>query len=135
MVWIFVQTTGVMYHNLSLWSEVWKYYISSYECPVYVNSLCHSYNELSINGLYLMYTLTSTIARRCWYSVCGEDRCWRKWYCILIVYCYSICTIVAEPKTVVSGLAKCVSLEQLKDRLVVVVCNLKPVNMRGMHLQ
>ena len=42
-------------------------------------------------------------------------------------------TVVAEPRTVVSGLAKCVPLEELKDRLVAVVCNLKPVNMRGVY--
>ena len=41
---------------------------------------------------------------------------------------------MAEPRTVVSGLAKCVPLEELKDRLVAVVCNLKPVNMRGVYL-
>ena len=32
-----------------------------------------------------------------------------------------------------SGLAKFVPLEELKDRLVAVVCNLKPVNMRGAY--
>jgi len=37
----------------------------------------------------------------------------------------------AEPRTVVSGLAKFMSLEELQDRLVVVLCNLKPVSMRG----
>ena len=36
-----------------------------------------------------------------------------------------------EPRTVVSGLAEYVPLEELQDRLVVMVCNLKPVNMRG----
>ena len=36
-----------------------------------------------------------------------------------------------EPRTVVSGLAACVPLEELQDRLVAVVCNLKPANMRG----
>ena len=44
------------------------------------------------------------------------------------------CIVMTEPRTVVSGLAKCVSLEELKDRLVAVVCNLKPVNMRGVYL-
>lgn len=37
----------------------------------------------------------------------------------------------AEPRTIVSGLVKYVPLEQMKDRLVVVICNLKPRNMRG----
>ena len=36
-----------------------------------------------------------------------------------------------EPRTVVSGLAEYVPLEELQDRLVVLMCNLKPVNMRG----
>ncbi|XP_065908661.1 tyrosine--tRNA ligase, cytoplasmic-like [Dysidea avara] len=38
-----------------------------------------------------------------------------------------------EPRTVVSGLAKCVPVEELRDRLVAVVCNLKPANMRGVR--
>ncbi|KAL1138775.1 hypothetical protein AAG570_008837, partial [Ranatra chinensis] len=33
--------------------------------------------------------------------------------------------------TVVSGLVKHVSLEEMKDRLVVLLCNLKPAKMRG----
>ena len=37
----------------------------------------------------------------------------------------------SEPRTVVSGLAEYVPLEELQDRLVVMMCNLKPVNMRG----
>lgn len=36
-----------------------------------------------------------------------------------------------EPRTVVSGLVEYVSMEALQDRLVVMLCNLKPVNMRG----
>lgn len=36
-----------------------------------------------------------------------------------------------KPRTVVSGLAEFVPLEDLQDRLVVMMCNLKPVNMRG----
>ena len=40
-----------------------------------------------------------------------------------------------EPRTVVSGLAKCVPVEELRDRLVAVVCNLKPANMRGVLVQ
>ncbi|GLC43992.1 hypothetical protein PLESTB_000217600 [Pleodorina starrii] len=37
----------------------------------------------------------------------------------------------AEPRTIVSGLVKYVPLEEMQDRLVVVICNLKPRNMRG----
>lgn len=36
-----------------------------------------------------------------------------------------------QPRTVISGLAGVFPLEKLQDRNVVVVCNLKPVNMRG----
>ena len=43
----------------------------------------------------------------------------------------NICCSSVEPRTVVSGLAKFMSLEELQDRLVVVLCNLKPVSMRG----
>ena len=39
--------------------------------------------------------------------------------------------VLTEPRTVVSGLANFMSLEELHDRLVVVVCNMKPVSMRG----
>ena len=38
---------------------------------------------------------------------------------------------LSEPRTVVSGLAEYVPLDELQDRLVVMMCNLKPVNMRG----
>lgn len=36
-----------------------------------------------------------------------------------------------QPRTVVSGLVKFVPMEQMQDRLVVVMCNLKPAKMRG----
>eukprot|EP01025_Chloroclados_australasicus_P061141 TRINITY_DN797_c0_g3_i2.p1 TRINITY_DN797_c0_g3~~TRINITY_DN797_c0_g3_i2.p1 ORF type:complete len:237 (-),score=25.50 TRINITY_DN797_c0_g3_i2:267-977(-) len=36
-----------------------------------------------------------------------------------------------EPRTIVSGLVKYVPIEELKDRLVIVLANLKPRNMRG----
>ncbi|XP_075169280.1 aaRS-interacting multifunctional protein 1 [Haematobia irritans] len=36
-----------------------------------------------------------------------------------------------QPRTVVSGLVKFVPLEEMKDRMVVVLCNLKPAKMRG----
>mmetsp|Transcript_410 Transcript_410/g.1054 ORF Transcript_410/g.1054 Transcript_410/m.1054 type:complete len:253 (-) Transcript_410:377-1135(-) len=36
-----------------------------------------------------------------------------------------------EPRTIISGLAKYVPLDSLQDRMVVVLCNLKPRNMRG----
>lgn len=37
------------------------------------------------------------------------------------------------PRTVISGLAKFVTLEELSNRLVVVLCNLKPSKMRGIE--
>lgn len=40
-----------------------------------------------------------------------------------------------EPRTVVSGLAKFVPLEELQDRFVAVLCNLKPAKMRGVESQ
>lgn len=36
-----------------------------------------------------------------------------------------------EPRTIVSGLVKFVPIDQMRDRLVVALCNLKPRNMRG----
>ena len=36
-----------------------------------------------------------------------------------------------EPRTIVSGLVKYVPIEEMQDRLVVVLANLKPANMRG----
>ncbi|KXZ55116.1 hypothetical protein GPECTOR_3g269 [Gonium pectorale] len=36
-----------------------------------------------------------------------------------------------EPRTIVSGLVKFVPLEAMQDRKVIVLCNLKPRNMRG----
>ena len=35
------------------------------------------------------------------------------------------------PLTVISGLAKHIPMDDLKDKKVVVVCNMKPVSMRG----
>ncbi|KAK5855351.1 hypothetical protein PBY51_005454 [Eleginops maclovinus] len=40
-----------------------------------------------------------------------------------------------EPRTVVSGLVAFVSQEELQDRLVLVLCNLKPQKMRGIESQ
>uniref|UniRef100_A0A4W4G7A6 Tyrosine--tRNA ligase, cytoplasmic n=1 Tax=Electrophorus electricus TaxID=8005 RepID=A0A4W4G7A6_ELEEL len=40
-----------------------------------------------------------------------------------------------QPRTVVSGLVAYVSQEQLQDRLVVLLCNLKPQKMRGIESQ
>lgn len=39
------------------------------------------------------------------------------------------------PRTVISGLAKYVPLDQMQNRLVVCVCNLKPAKMRGIESQ
>lgn len=36
-----------------------------------------------------------------------------------------------KPRTVVSGLVKFVPIEEMRDRLVVILCNLKPAKMRG----
>lgn len=40
-----------------------------------------------------------------------------------------------KPRTVVSGLVKWVPLEEMQNRLVVVMCNLKPAKMRGIESQ
>ncbi|MBA0588494.1 hypothetical protein Gotri_017118, partial [Gossypium trilobum] len=37
----------------------------------------------------------------------------------------------AQPRTVVSGLVKYIPLEEMQDRMVCVLCNLKPATMRG----
>ncbi len=39
----------------------------------------------------------------------------------------------SEPRTVISGLAELVPMDDLKDRLGVFLCNLKPVKMRGIE--
>lgn len=41
----------------------------------------------------------------------------------------------AVPRTIVSGLAKYVPIEQMENRLVAVLCNLKPAKMRGVESQ
>lgn len=38
-----------------------------------------------------------------------------------------------QPRTIVSGLVKFVSINEMQDRLVVVLCNLKPAKMRGIE--
>lgn len=50
---------------------------------------------------------------------------------ISTVVSFNCLNIFLEPRTVVSGLAEYVPLDELHDRLVVMMCNLKPVNMRG----
>ncbi|CRK88980.1 CLUMA_CG002647, isoform A [Clunio marinus] len=37
----------------------------------------------------------------------------------------------ANPRTVVSGLVRFIPIEEMKDRMVIVLCNLKPAKMRG----
>lgn len=37
------------------------------------------------------------------------------------------------PRTIVSGLVNYVPIEEMKDRMVVVLCNLKPAKMRGVE--
>lgn len=41
----------------------------------------------------------------------------------------------AEPRTVVSGLVKFVPLDQMQNRMAVLLCNLKPAKMRGVSSQ
>ncbi|XP_018611679.2 aminoacyl tRNA synthase complex-interacting multifunctional protein 1-like [Scleropages formosus] len=41
----------------------------------------------------------------------------------------------ASPRTVVSGLVKYISLEQMENRMAVLLCNLKPCKMRGVVSQ
>ncbi|KAJ8755427.1 hypothetical protein K2173_019225 [Erythroxylum novogranatense] len=41
----------------------------------------------------------------------------------------------AQPRTVVSGLVKYIPLEEMQNRKVCVLCNLKPANMRGIKSQ
>lgn len=41
------------------------------------------------------------------------------------------CGDTTGPRTVISGLVKHVPIEEMRDRLVVVLCNLKPAKMRG----
>lgn len=41
----------------------------------------------------------------------------------------------ATPRTIVSGLAKYVPLEEMQNRSVAVLCNLKPAKMRGVESQ
>ena len=38
---------------------------------------------------------------------------------------------IAAPRTVISGFAKHIPMDALRGRMVVLVCNLKPQNMRG----
>ncbi len=40
---------------------------------------------------------------------------------------------VSGPRTIVSALAQLVPIEELRGRLVVVLCNLKPAKMRGIE--
>lgn len=55
----------------------------------------------------------------------------------MLLYCYFWCHVSqvdvgeAEPRTIVSGLVQFVPLEEMQQRKVVVLCNLKPRNMRG----
>ena len=39
--------------------------------------------------------------------------------------------VTTVPRTIVSGLAKYLPLDELRDRNVIVLCNLKPMKMRG----
>lgn len=39
------------------------------------------------------------------------------------------------PRTIVSGLVNFIPIEQMRERMVVVLCNLKPAKMRGVESQ
>jgi tRNA-binding EMAP/Myf-like protein len=46
------------------------------------------------------------------------------------------CFIIAgesSPRTIVSGLVNYVPIEEMQNRMVVVLCNLKPAKMRGVE--
>lgn len=49
------------------------------------------------------------------------------------LYVESIDLGEAEPRQVVSGLANFVPIDQMQNRLVAVLCNLKPAKMRGVE--
>uniref|UniRef100_A0A8C4NLP0 Aminoacyl tRNA synthetase complex interacting multifunctional protein 1a n=1 Tax=Eptatretus burgeri TaxID=7764 RepID=A0A8C4NLP0_EPTBU len=51
------------------------------------------------------------------------------------LYVESIDVGEATPRTIISGLVQHIPLEQMQKRLVVVLCNLKPVKMRGIVSQ
>lgn len=46
-----------------------------------------------------------------------------------LCYCYS--RVHPDKLTVISGLAKHIPMEELRGKKVVVICNMKPVSMRG----
>lgn len=41
----------------------------------------------------------------------------------------------AQPRTIVSGLVNFIPIEEMQHKMVVVLCNLKPVKMRGIESQ
>lgn len=47
------------------------------------------------------------------------------------LYVLKIDLAEAQPRTIISGLVKFVNIEELDQRLVAVLCNLKPSKMRG----
>lgn len=47
------------------------------------------------------------------------------------LYVLKIDLAEAQPRTIISGLVKFVTVEELDQRLVAVLCNLKPSKMRG----
>ena len=40
-----------------------------------------------------------------------------------------------KPRTIISGLVNFVPIQEMQDRMVVVLCNLKPMKMRGIDSQ
>lgn len=113
----------------------------------------HAHTQFQTRPFGLLCICTFPLASRCRLFVHWEDWCWRRRYTLTsltqssdflsihyatsssVSACSSFSTSClisfAEPRVVVSGLAKYVPLEQLQDRLVVMLCNLKPMSMRG----
>jgi tRNA-binding EMAP/Myf-like protein len=52
-------------------------------------------------------------------------------HCCCCCCCLQVDVGESEPRTIVSGLVQFVPLDQMQQRKVVVLCNLKPRNMRG----
>ena len=64
------------------------------------------------------------------------------WSCLILqhpdadsLYLEKIDVGEEQPRTVISGLAGVIPLEDLADRMVVMLCNLKPQKMRGIESQ
>ncbi len=87
---------------------------------------------LSLICLYCLYCSTKMLTHFMWRRLTLEKMVRMLIKKILLLYYAYLHYLWAAPRTVVSGLAKYMTLEDLQNRDVVVVCNLKPVKMRGM---